>query len=52
MPDWVPHIWPFAKTKSAVKIDSYDLIVTFHDVRLPARQASHSNRGREQGELL
>lgn len=50
MPDWVPHIWPFAKTKSAVKIDSYDLIVTFHDGLLSAYRYSRLSREREPGE--
>ena len=45
-------IGPFAKTYGAVKVDSYDLIFTFHDGLLPAHRASRSNPGREPGEQL
>lgn len=50
MADWVTHIRPFAKTKSVVKIDSYDLIVTFHDGLLSAYRYSRLSREREPGE--
>lgn len=49
---WFAAFRPFAKTKSAVKINGNDFIITFHDGLLSRHRFSHSYLGRESEGLL